>query len=584
MILTMLECALLFTLAGGNGAQDLKNGDFELKGSKVDAVPGWTVSIGARNGGEEPLSKVSLDRKMKRSGKRSLHLGVDRDTFGLQIVGQEVEARPGAIYRLSGHARTKNVRHEVNAKGIPQFNNCYLALFLFDGNGELVARDIATPSRPYTDDWEELSLAVEAPDSVRRAEVKMFLSISGDLWFDDLELAIEGGQAVPKPALVFRDDFESQDELAAAWLVEEGARNGGTEPVSTVEVDPRRGATKSKRSMHLAGSRKTLLWRSANRYFEATPGDVFELSAMVKARKIRSEQNALGIEQFANFHLRLVFFDEQDKILGAARFAHPGQGDYDWKSVAVQGTAPEGSVRGMAAIFLSMSGEAWLDDVELTRQTGGTPAYDGWLALDTEHLTIRYPADHPQARGMASYGDHMEEALAHIAATLETTVDEKITVFLYRNKEQGEALTGRPLAFAESERRAVHQDTTNTPGHELVHVVALALGYSQSGLLGEGIAVWLDGEPQALHHQRAAKLLAQGELPSMAALLDSFRAQEQGYPAAGSFTGWLLDTHGLDTLRRMYPRKDLDAHARVVLGQTMQKLDTAWREFLRALE
>ena len=207
---------------------------FEERGTRDDPVPAWTISIGARNGGTEPLSEVSIDRRVRHSGRSSLHFSASRTIYAFQIVSQEVEARPGGIYRLTGFARTKNVHHEVNAKGINQFNNCYLAIFLFDGNGELVARDVRMPIQPNTDDWQGLSLRVDAPDSVRRVEVKMFLSISGDLWFDDLELSIEGGREIPAPASVFRDDFEGLRDLPATWFVEEGARNGGTSPVSTV--------------------------------------------------------------------------------------------------------------------------------------------------------------------------------------------------------------------------------------------------------------------------------------------------------------------------------------------------------------
>ena len=333
--------------------------------------------------------------------------------------------------------------------------------------------------------------------------------------------------------------------------------------------------------MHLAGNKKTLLWQSVNRYFEAAPGDVFLFSAMVSAKKVRREQNVLGIQQFANLHQRLVFFDEEGNTLGAPRYANPGFGDYEWQETSVRAVTPEGAKRGLAGIFLSVSGDVWVDDIELTRQPGGTPAYDGWNTFETEHLVIRFPADHPLENEMDGYGALLEAALAHISSELQVEIEGPITVFLYRDRAQGEALTGRPLAYAEPERRAVHQDATHTPGHELAHVVALGLGYSQSGLFGEGLAVWLNGAPPEAHHERAAALLKTDELPAMEALLGDFRGQTQGYPAAGSFCGWFIETHGLDALRRLYPRKDLDAATNAVLGQSMSELDTAWRSFLQ---
>ena len=222
-MLTTLAFSVIVVAGQGEG---IANGGFEARATRDDPIPAWTISVGARNGGNEPLSEVSIDRRVRHSGRSSLHFSGSRTTYAFQIVSQQVEVRPGGAYQLTGFARTKDVRHEVNAKGINQFNNCYLAIFLFDGNGELVGRDVRTPAQPNTDGWQELSLQIDAPDSVRRAEVKMFLSISGELWFDDLKLAIEGGREIPAPASVFRDDFEglsahkmlllSHDKL---WLV-----------------------------------------------------------------------------------------------------------------------------------------------------------------------------------------------------------------------------------------------------------------------------------------------------------------------------------------------------------------------------
>lgn len=576
----MLVALALVSIAAVRQEEAIANGGFDRRATEQDPLPCWTLSIGARNGGDETLSEVALDRELRRSGASSLHFSASRTTYAFQIVSQEVEARPGGTYQLTAFARTQDVLQQVNAEGIQQFDNCYVALFLFDGNGELVAREVKTPTRPTNDDWEELSLRVRAPATVRRAEVKLFLSVSGDLWFDDLTLSIEGGEPLPEPLLVFRDDFEGLSELPPAWIAEEGARNGGASPVSTAELVRDAGAGKSRCSLHLAGDARTLLWHSVHRTFEARPGDEFTLSAQVKAEAVRQERNALGIEQFANMHLRLAFLDDQGTTLGAPRYAHPGFGDYDWRAAGVHAVAPQGATRGRVGIFLSVSGDVWIDDVELTRRTGGVPAYDGWRALETAHLVIRHPADHPLAAGIEAYGERMEHALAGIADTLGVRVDEPITVFLYRDKAQGEALTGRPLAFAEPERRAVHQDATNTLGHELTHVVALQLGYAQTGLFGEGIAVWLDGTPPSVHHERASALLESGELPPLDALLADFRGQERGYPAAGSFCGWLLETHGLAAMRALYPRKDLDAAARATLGRGIAELDTDWRAFL----
>ncbi|MCB9898656.1 MAG: hypothetical protein H6825_11690 [Planctomycetes bacterium] len=577
----MGACAIvLLVLAAALPPGDgLVNGDFETKGGKSDPVPGWTLSVGARNGGDAPLSEVELDGKTKHGGKRALHVSARNTTLAFQIVQQDVAVRLGGHYRLTGFARTDDVRRETNVKGIAQFDNCYLALFAYDGLGELCGRQIAFPDRSQHD-WQALTLDFDAPQTARRIAVTMFLSVSGDLWFDDLALEIEGGDEVPEPALVFEEDFEGLDALPPAWLVEEGARNGGTEPVSETTVDRHEGAGRSRRSLRLSGDRHTILWNGVDRFFAADPGDVFEFTGTVSAKDVHQEVNTLGIQQFANLHARLVFFDESGATVGAPRFAQPGSGTFDWTPLELRAVAPEGAVRGMLGLFLSMSGTAWFDDLRLTRQVGGRPAYADWLLHETGHLVMRYPPDHPFAPRIDEIGARFEEAALRICAALDVDPGAPVTMFLYRDDAQGQALTGRDLAYAEPERRAVHQGPNNTIGHELVHVYALGLGYARTALLGEGLGVWLDGASDDDHHARAADLLRKGELPTLDALLDDFRAQAAGYPAAGSFCGYVIATYGMDAFRRLYPLGDLRAAAPSVLGADLADVDGQWRKFL----
>ena len=51
-----------------------------------------------------------------------------------------------------------------------------------------------------------------------------------------------------------------------------------------------------------------------------------------------------------------------------------------------------------------------------------------------------------------------------------------------------------------------------------------------------------------------------------------------------TFCGWLLETHGLQVLRRAYPRKDLRDVLPSITGKSLEELDTQWRDFLRARE
>ena len=553
----------------------LANGGFDGKPIEGEPIPGWRVEVGATNGAPEPQSSVELDAREKRAGRASLRLAGDDTTRAWRRVFQQVEARPGATYRLKLAARTKDVRQEtVRGTQIRQFANCFVALLVYDGNGEVVAKAYANPALP-TGSWSPQAIEVSAPATARRVEVSISLTMSGTLWVDEVELEAEGGSDPPRWELLVGEGFEAASALPPGWEEELGAKNHGGGERSRIEVDAQVGAPGSPRSLRFEGDQGTLSWYLAARAFPAAPGDAFRLRALVKAEGVAKQ----GV-QFANLHASLAFLDDRGQAIGTARFAQPGQGTFDWKPVAIEASAPEGTARVRVGLFLSMSGRAWFDEIALERQAGGRPAYEGWLERETEHLLLRYPPDHPRARGIAEYGKRLDRAYEDIVRSLGVEYDERITVMLYRDAEQGQRLTGRELDFANPEGRTVHQRPNSTLGHEMVHCIALRLGAAQCGLFGEGIAVWLDGEGAKLRHQAAAELLAKGELPTLAALVDDFAAQAQGYPAAGSFCGWLIEAHGIGRFREVYATADPRAALRGALGKELEELDAAWRAYL----
>jgi hypothetical protein len=399
--------------------------------------------------------------------------------------------------------------------------------------------------------------------------------MTGNLWVDGLALTVEGGTPLPPEQLVLKEDFEASKDLPADWVQSQGAMNAGPGKASVVAIDSKASAAGGKRSLRLAGDKATHEWQDLSREFPCSPGDLVVFSGQVRAEDVKQE----GI-QFANLHARLFFRDAVGERLGSALYAHPGDGSYDWKEFSVRGVAPAGAARFTVGLFLSMSGAAWWDELSITRQPGNRPAYDGWIALETPHLLLRYPPDHPRAAEMADFGARLESELERVRAALGVAWDERITAWLYRDEEQGRRLTGRELAWADPEGRAFHQGPYASLAHELTHVVALELGYAQTAALGEGLAVWLDGNGDAVHHGKARELLAKGELPSVDDLFERFRELPAGYAAAGSLCGWLIEQHGMDAFTRLYLSTDPRALAPHVIGTDFAAVEQAWRAWL----
>ena len=547
------------------------NGDFEAQATRDQPVPGWVLEIGARNGAQAPKSDVDLDRSVRHGGRSSVHLHGDPATRAWWILKQEIPVRPGGRYHLEAWTRTEGVK--PNGFGL---DNCYVGLFFFDAYGKLAGRQIVAPRQPDSD-WAALDGKLTAQSSARTGSIYIFLSMLGDLWVDDLTLEIEGGEDLPQFETLLEEDFVKARRLPSKWKREVGATNGTGGTDSGVEIDADTGAPNSPRSLKLSGSQNTMRWRSVQRDLPADPGDLVQFSARVKASQVRRE----GV-QFENLHLNLTFLDKRGKSLGPVHFASAGSGTFDWKRVQARGIAPEGTRKVRAGILLSMSGEAWFDDLLIERQAGNAPPYSDWEVIETKRVILRYPSAHPEARQMKQYAKRLDQAKNEICRRLEVEFPEKITVYLYADMEQGRALTGGNLDFSNPSGRAVHQRWNSYIGHEMVHVIAhTVLQNSQTGILGEGIAVWLNGQPPNRHHERAAELLGEGELPTVADLLSQFRSESAGYPASGSFCGYLIDTYGLKVFKQIYPLQDPSTMAAELVGVSFPEMEPGWHAELR---
>jgi hypothetical protein len=567
---------LWFTPGLGAQAPALQNGDFETKSTKKDDIAGYTIELGAQNGAQQPADEITLDPKVKHGGKHALHFAGTDTTRGWRSVTQQLVVRPGATYKLTGFIKAENIKPGfVKGTQIAHFQNCHVGVFLSDGNGELVGQDLVRPEMP-TSDWKKFDLNVKAPDSTRKAQVTMFLSMPGDFWVDDLVLTVEGGAPVAAPKLVFREDFAKAGSVPSQWKKELGARNGDGGEDAAITIDPAAGASaESPRSLKLSGNENTIRWYTLGRTCDAAPGNLFELKAKVKAQDVRKE----GI-QFPNWHLSLLFLDKAGNSVGVPRFASPGDGTYDWKDVELSATGPLETASVRVGIFLSMSGSVWVDDLELTVDQGAEPPYAKWLKKDAKHLTIRYS---PNAGLTASIGDlakRFDTAYEEIRKALAVDFDQKLTIYLYRDNDEGKQLVGRDLDFAEPDQRVVHQTVHSTLSHEMTHCIARGIGYAQTGLFGEGVAVWFNGAPPEAQHKAAAKLLADSKLPTIADLLAKFRDVDDSYPASGSFCGFLIETKGIAAFKTLYVAADPAAAAKEAIGESLEDAEKAWREML----
>jgi len=564
----MLAEILCLSLALGGDV--LANPGFEEPASDDDRPPGWTFALGAQNGATTPESEVRLDREERHGGKASLRFRGVEATRGWILAKQAIEVRPGGTYSLEAWTRTAGV--EPNGFGL---NNAYLGIFFFDAEGALVGRALAHPERPDSP-WSRREVSLKADERARTGYVSVFLSMLGTLWVDDLALTVTGGTPIPPPKILWSEDFARAKRLDSGWKHSVGATNGTGGKDSVAEIDSEVGAPESPGSLHLAGELATLRWTHLARELPAEPGDFFRWSGEVSSREVRAEGR-----QFSNLHMNLAFLDAKGNALGTPVFASLGPGTQDWTALEARAVAPEGTRKVRAGLFLSMSGDAWFDRLELSVEKGYPVPYGDWITLESKGIVLRYPPSHPHAGEMKAHLAALEQSRRTTCRALDLELPEKITVLLYLDNEQGRRLTGRDLDFADPGNRRVHQRWESYIGHEMVHVIANGvLGEARTGLLGEGIAVWLNGQARS-HHQHARELLEKGELPSVKDLLERFRELDAGYPAAGSFCGFFLEQFDLETFKKIYTSPDPSAALQELEGQRFEDLEGKWHERIR---
>lgn len=182
--------------------------------------------------------------------------------------------------------------------------------------------------------------------------------------------------------------------------------------------------------------------------------------------------------------------------------------------------------------------------------------------------------------------------LERVCAALDVRWEGTLTSYLYPDSNTKKRLLGTESSeLARPWRREIHISEGSWQAslkHELVHVVAGSFGpyinrapFLRVLGLTEGLAMaveWSWGNRTL--HQHAAAMKAQDLLPTAERCLSTMGfvtgSSSVSYVAAGSVTRWMIDTLGMDVIRRAYAADDIEG----VTGMTYGEIDRRWRAFL----
>lgn len=233
---------------------------------------------------------------------------------------------------------------------------------------------------------------------------------------------------------------------------------------------------------------------------------------------------------------------------------------------------------------------------------GGSPAAPSPATLDRA-LPLRVESTHytfHYAEGDSIDSARQETWHEWAIAQLAVSPDRKIDYYKYRDRTHMQQVTGKQTnGWADPAAFAAH---TIWPwdDHEPVHVLTALIG-RPSDFFNEGIAVALSTDPSTGRlmslwqgrsvHDWARQFRSAGSLPRLADVVatDAFRRVDEstGYPAAGSFVRFLIDTRGMTAMRQFFtgdtrdqPRADIERRFNEAFQMSLAAAEQAWFVFL----
>jgi hypothetical protein len=205
------------------------------------------------------------------------------------------------------------------------------------------------------------------------------------------------------------------------------------------------------------------------------------------------------------------------------------------------------------------------------------------------------------AAGDSVKADWQEQYDAWVTAAIEVSPSRTITYNKYRDRAHMGQVIGvsNTNGFAEPSTFTVHT-IWSIDNHEVVHLYSSTFG-SPVALFNEGFAVAHQMNPPSNDfvakwsgtpvHDLARQFRSAGRLIALDSLVETsgFRNGDPNvtYPESGSFMRFLIDTYGLDRVKRLFaagtPTDSRDVSGRAfssVYGMTLADAERAWWGFL----
>jgi len=185
--------------------------------------------------------------------------------------------------------------------------------------------------------------------------------------------------------------------------------------------------------------------------------------------------------------------------------------------------------------------------------------FQKWNIRETEHLRFHFQ-DESVLEDVENYIKQHEKAYLNVNKFFKTSLPKKIDFFVWKDREEAYDMFGKPLGWANSERKIINAWYKQTQGHEICHILCdIAIQpKKKSKLINEGICVFFDQTSRNKMDQ-ARKVLPKEEF-HLLELWESPTHYERdlSYPMGGAFIDFLIHKGGTEKLKKLLKNQTIE--------------------------
>lgn len=211
--------------------------------------------------------------------------------------------------------------------------------------------------------------------------------------------------------------------------------------------------------------------------------------------------------------------------------------------------------------------------------------------FESEHYIFHYGANSKAEQDIAAIADHQENCFRYICSVLGTMPEFKIEYFLCDSPEEVGRIYGdnepcNGFAALPDKIYAVYNEEVQCIGfHEDAHVISHLINRPDPPAIREGLAMYFDRKWWGItnldwtgHYIKSGRYVPIDQLLKREVFFQL--CDHIVYPIMGAFTEWLIATYGIENYMRMYAQQDMRQAMMEVYGQTPDKLNCAFVDYV----